>query len=157
MKANTPIHLVKPKNYESFDEIYAVFDSKEKATEFIAKFQSRLGLEIIEGILNPDYQVDQKTAPYYISLGQTGSIPRDIFMCDYNQDTGTGKEEYNICFYGDAGFHQGLFILKIFATDEKAALKRALKIRNIAIRNGEWDMAWERHKTQQSTFKFNRK
>ncbi|MBB5436612.1 hypothetical protein HDC92_000276 [Pedobacter sp. AK017] len=157
MKPNTVIHLVKPKNYDAFDEIYAVFDSKEKAKEFVNMFKSRSGLEIIDGILNPDYKVDQKTAPYYISLGQTGSIPRDIFMCDYNRDLENKQEEYNICFYGEANFHQGLFILKIFATDEKDALSRAIKIRNTAIKNGEWDMAWERHQLQQSSLKFKRR
>lgn len=82
MKTNTHIHLVKPKHYDSFDEIYAVFDSKEKVTQFIDKFKSKPDLEIIDGILNPDYNFDQKTAPYYISLAQTRGIPKDIFVSD---------------------------------------------------------------------------
>lgn len=149
MKVNTPIHLVKPKNYDALNDIYAVFDSKEKATQFVDKFKNRPDMEIIDGILNPDYSINKTSAPYYISLTQTGSIPKDIFMCDYNLDAKERPEEYNICFYGGAKSSQGLFILKIFAIDQKEALKRAIKIRNAAIRNGEWDLAWEKYKQQQ--------
>lgn len=150
MKANTPIHLVKPKNYDTLDEVYAVFDSKEKAKKFIETFKSKPDLEIIDGVLNPDYGIEKKAAPYYISLAQTGSLPRDIFMCDYNRDAEAKQLEYNICFYGGASIYQGLFISKIYALSEKDALKRAILIRNTAIKNGEWDLAWEKHKIQQS-------
>ncbi|MDR6782336.1 hypothetical protein ABIE26_001176 [Pedobacter africanus] len=150
MKVNTPIHLVKPKNYDSFDEVYAVFDSKEKAAKFVEKFKSRPDLEIIDGVLNPDFNLEQKAEPYYISLARTGSMPKDIFMCDYNRNLEARQEEYNICFYGGTEIHQGLFITKIFALNEKDALRKALLIRNSAIKNGEWDLAWERHKIQQT-------
>lgn len=156
MKTNTPIHLVKPKDLDVLNDIYAVFDSKEKATQFVEKFKNRPDMEIIEGILNPDRNAVKPSAPYYISLAQTGSIPRDIFMCDYNMDVENKKEEYNICFYGGAKSSQGLFILKIFATDQKEALKRAVSIRNAAIKNGEWDLAWEKYKLQQSGLKSSR-
>lgn len=156
MKANTRIHLVKPKNYDVLNDVYAVFDSKEKATQFVDKFKNRPDMEIIDGILNPDYSVDKITAPYYISLAQTGSIPRDFFMCDYNLNTENRQDEYNICFYGGTKSSQGLFILKTFAIDQKEALKSAVRIRNAAIRNGEWDLAWEKYKLQRPGLKFNR-
>lgn len=153
MKSNTLIHLVKPKNYDSLNDVYAVFDSKEKATRFVNKFKNRPDLEIIDGILNPDQHFEKKEVPYYVSLAKTGSIPKDIFICDYNQNATNKKEEYNICFFGDTRSNQGLFILKILALDEQAALKRAISIRNAAIRNGEWDQAWDKYKLKQSRVK----
>lgn len=156
MKTNTPIHLVKPKNYDALNDICAVFDSKEKAVKFVAKFKNRPDMEIVEGILNPDSSIEKKTFPYYVSLTRTSSIPKDIFVCDYNGDTDNGKDEYNISFYGDIKSQQGLFILKVVAVDEQAALKKAISIRNATIKSGKWDQAWEEYKFQQSRLKVKR-
>lgn len=154
MKTNMVIHLVKPKNYDALNDIYAVFDSREKAVRFVSKFKNRPDLEIVEGILNPDYSIEQKAVPYYISLAQTGSIPKDIFVCDYNRELDNKKEEYNICFYGGSHVYQGLFILKTYAIDEHMALKKAIMMRNAAIKNGEWEQAFEKHRLEQSRLKY---
>lgn len=123
MNAEKRIYFIKPRRYNMTEEVYAVFDSKEKAQRFA----------------------------YYISLGQTGSIPRDIFKCDVICEVKDIKnEEHNICFYGGAELHSGLFISKVFASTEEQALKKAIRIRNEAVLSGEWDLAWERHKLQQS-------
>jgi len=151
MNADKRIYFVKPKRYDVMDEVYAVFDSIEKAQQFIGGFKSHACLEIIDGVLNPDLISEKQKSSYYISLEQTGSIPRDIFMCDYNCDVEeTKNEEHNICFYGGTYSSNGLFISKVFAESEEHALKRAISIRNEAIVSGEWDLAWERHKLQQS-------
>lgn len=155
MKTNTPIHLVKQKDYDVLNHVYAVFDTKEKATKFVDMFKNRSDIEIIDGILNPDYGVEHRISPYYISLAQTGSMPRDMFICDYNMYAENRHEEYNISFYGSTKSSRGLFILKISAIDQKEALKRAINIRNAAIRNGEWELAWEMYKLQQSKLHFN--
>lgn len=115
MRANTPIPLVKPKNY---DFLNAVFDSKEKARQSVDKYKNRLEVEIIDSILCPDHSINDSTAPYYISLAQTGSMPRDIFMCDYNLDAENKQDEYNISFLATKP-SQGLFNLKTFAIDQK--------------------------------------
>lgn len=88
---------------------------------------------------------------YYITLEQNSTTPRDIFMCEYQCDVEEIKnEEHNICFYGGAESHHGLFISKVLADTEAQALRTAIKIRNQAIANGDWGLAWERHKLQQS-------
>lgn len=107
MKTNTQIHLANSKNYDVLYEIYADFDSKEKAAQFVDKLNNRPTIEMIDGILNPDYSIDKTTAPYYISLEQTGRILKDIFICEYNLNAENRKEEYNICFYGVSKPSQG--------------------------------------------------
>lgn len=98
-----------------------------------------------------DVMDEKQKSSYYITLEQTSTTPRDIFMCEYSCDIEEVKnEEHNICFYGEAERYHGLFISKVFAGTEAKALKRAIRIRNEAIANGEWDLAWERHKVQQS-------
>ncbi|MCX2449938.1 hypothetical protein OQX61_01525 [Pedobacter sp. PLR] len=154
MNADKRIYFVKPKRYDVMDEVYAVFDNKEKAQQFIGGFKSDACLEIIDGILNPDPISDQKQSAYYISIEQTNSTARDIFMCDSTCDIEeTKNEEHNICFYGGAESHHGLFISKVFAENEEQALRKVIDIRNEAIVSGEWDFAWERHKLHQSRFK----
>ena len=97
--------------------------------------------------------MDELQSSYYITLEQTSTTPRDIFMCEYHNDEEDIKsEEHNICFYGGAESYHGLFISKVFADTEAQALKREIKIRNEAIAKGEWGLAWERHKLQQSRF-----
>ncbi|MNJ98895.1 hypothetical protein D3C87_166640 [compost metagenome] len=94
---------------------------------------------------------EQQKSSYYITLEQTSTTPRDIFMCEYyNEEEEIKNEEHNICFYGGAESYHGLFISKVFADTEAQALKRAIKIRNEAIAKGEWGLAWERYKVQQS-------
>lgn len=109
MKTNTPIHLVKPKEYDVLNDVNVVFDNKEKANKFVAMFKNRLDMEIIDGILNPDYGVEKRALPNYISLVLTGSIPRDMFKCDYNLDAENRQEEYNICFYGPRSQVRGIY------------------------------------------------
>ncbi|WP_316748951.1 hypothetical protein [Pedobacter gandavensis] len=151
MNAEKRIYFVKPKRYDVMDEVYAVFDNKEKAQQFIGSFKSDACLEIIDGILNPDLITEDKRIAYYISIEQTSNTPRDIFMCDTNCDVDeTKNEEHNICFYGGAESHHGLFISKVFAAHEEEALRKVIEIRNEAIVSGEWDFAWERHKLHQS-------
>ena len=158
MNADKRIYFVKPKRYDVMEEVYAVFDSIEKAQQFVGEFKSQACLEIVDGILNPDLIHEKQKSPYYISLAQTGSTPRDIFMCDTSCEVAEAKnEEHNICFYGGAHSDQGLFISKVFAESEAQALKRAIGIRNQAILSGEWDLAWERHQLQQSQFNKRRK
>ncbi|WP_316819265.1 hypothetical protein [Pedobacter nyackensis] len=151
MNADKRLYFVKPKRYDVMDEVYAVFDSMEKAQQFVGGFKSNSSLEIIDGILNPGLINDKQRNSFYISLEQTGNEPRDIFMCDCSCYIETSRnEEHNICFYGGAESHHGLFISKVFADDEEDALKKAIYIRNKAVLSGEWDLAWERHKVLQS-------
>ncbi|TKC62511.1 hypothetical protein FBD94_09870 [Pedobacter hiemivivus] len=97
--------------------------------------------------------MDEQQSPYYITLEQTSTTPKDIFMCEYQYDEEVIRnDEHNICFYGGAESYHGLFVSKVFADTEAQALKRAIKIRNEAIAKGEWNLAWERHKLQQSRF-----
>ncbi|MBB2148481.1 hypothetical protein [Pedobacter gandavensis] len=132
MHAEKKIYFVKPKRYTQ---------------QFIGGFKNDACLEIIDGILNPDLISDQQQSAYYISLEQTNSIPRDIFMCDQNCEVEeTKNEEHNICFYGGSESRHGLFISKVFADSEEQALRKVIDIRNETIVNGEWDLAWEKHK-----------
>lgn len=143
---STPVHIVKFKNKKSVEEIFAVFDSKDKAKQFIGDFKSQTCLEIVDGILNPDLVQAQPPSPYYISLEKYSAAPRDIFLCDYNCEIeATRNEEHNICFSGGIENQQGLFISKVYAATEELALEMALRIRDEAIANGDWDRAWERH------------
>ena len=118
MKVNIPIHLVKPKKYDALNDIYAVFDSKEKATHFFDRATNRPDTDIINSILDP-YSVNKTATSYYISLAQTGSISKDIFMRDYNLNTEDRPDEYKICFYEGSKSSQGLFILKRFLLTRK--------------------------------------
>lgn len=151
MNADKRIYFVKPKRYDVMDEVYAAFDSIEKAKQFVGGFKSQTCLEIVDGILNPDLISNDLQNSFYISLEQTGSTPRDIFMCDYSCEiTSSRHEEHNICFYGGAESHNGLFISRVYGDDEEDALRRAIYLRNRAVLSGEWDLAWEKHKLMQS-------
>lgn len=153
MNADKRIYFVKPKRYDVMEEVYAAFDSIEKAQQFIGGFESQGCLEIIDGVLNPDLVHNEAHNSYYISLEITGNVPRDIFMCDYSCDIATSRnEEHNICFYGGAENHNGLFISRVYGNHEEDALRKAIAIRNYSVLSGEWDLAWERHKLMESRY-----
>ena len=137
------IYIIKPRAFDSIEEIFAVFDDIERAGAFINRFKTKTDLEIINLVLNPDFISDKRRSPYYISLEKFDKEPRDIFVSDMiSQAEAALREEYSIDFYGESTIDQGLFNVMLFAESETEALTRALDLRCKAITGGEWDLAW---------------
>lgn len=76
MKANTPIHLVKRKNYDALNDIHALFDTKEKATQFVYKIKYRPAIKITNGLLYPNYSVDIKLLSTLNPFHKQAAYPR---------------------------------------------------------------------------------
>lgn len=147
MKNILKIYLVKHAEAESIDEVYAYFDTKEKATDFLNRFKTiPQEMEIIEIPLNPKYIANKEVDPYFVSLkGKTETDPFDLIICDYiEQAESAQKEEYSIDFLRNDSIDNGNFKITLFAANEDEATVKAIKIRDEVIASGEWDKAFSK-------------
>ena len=109
----------------------AVFDSKEKALQYTKRFKLNRDYVIFEQDLNPDFTIDPERTPIEVSFEPNGEIHISrIYEGDYIELAEENDYE------PDSG------ILRCFtlAKDESEALINAMKIRDRAIEDGEWEM-----------------
>lgn len=144
MENDGPIYIVKPKHYQSLDELYGIFDCEKKARQFINRFKTRPGnLEIIERSINPSYYSDQTIDPYYITLDKIAILPKEVFIChSIPMVQGAEVESYDIVFDHQNGEQDGTFIFQCFAANEKKAIGKAIIKRDTLIHNGDWERTW---------------
>lgn len=109
----------------------AVFDSIEKAQQYIHRFKMNKKYLIFEQDLNPDFTIDPERTPTEVSFEPNGDI--HISRIDDGDYIELAEEND---YEPDSG------ILRCFtlAKDESEALINAMKIRDKAIEEGDWEM-----------------
>lgn len=139
---NQTIYAVQARDWDDLDSVHAIFDSLEKAENFLARFKTKQDLRIIDLILNPDFISDKNQDPYRVELAGTKTIPDDVSICTSIED---GEEALaqtflvEVCASPD--IEQADFSVKVFAQSPEEAIDKAVKIRNEGIARGDWQTA----------------
>ncbi len=138
------LYIIGPANPDSLEGIYAIFDTMEKAQDFLVRFKTPTHLEIVEFPLNPKYIVNKLADPYFVILRKTEKETRDLYIADYIDEAEEAeKEAYSFDFHGCSNKEQGRFNIMLFAASEQEALARAIIKRDQVIASGEWDKTFE--------------
>lgn len=149
MKSINKIYIVKPIGFHEMEEFVAIFDSRDKAENFIDRFKTRpTDLEIVEAPLNPEYIVNKQSDPYTVTLRENTNDPINLGFNDLiEMAEAAAREEYDIFFYDGAERSQGIFNIMLFAGTEQEALSRAIEKRDETVASGEWDKEYQ-HRIQ---------
>ena len=152
MKNDKAIFIVKPKDDNSVEVIYSIFDTRKKAEQFLDRFKTFSNhLEILPNVLNPGYYTNPDLDPYYISLSKIAALPLDIAICDSPKLAEQAKvDSYNLSFHGQLDEQHGIFVLLCFAEDPEDAVRKAISKRDEIILNGFWESEWVKHNQRSS-------
>ncbi|HWK57524.1 MAG TPA: hypothetical protein VNQ80_09310 [Parapedobacter sp.] len=107
----------------------AVFDSKEKALQYTNRFKTNRKYVIFEQELNPYFEADPERMPIKIIFGAEGDI------CI---DRGNREQDIELAMANDYILDSGDLYCYTLAKDESEALINAMKIRDRAIEEGDW-------------------
>ncbi|MBC8988177.1 hypothetical protein H9X96_20680 [Pedobacter sp. N36a] len=145
MENTNNIYIVKPIGFHEMEEIIAIFDSREKAENFIDRFKTRpIDLEIVEAPLNPEYIANKQADPYTVTLRENTNDPINLGINDLiEMAEAAAREEYDIFFYDGAERSQGVFNIMLFSGTEQEALSRAIEKRDETVASGEWDKEYQ--------------
>jgi len=142
---NQKIYAIQARNWDDLDCVHAIFDSPEKAENFLTRFKTKQDLRIIELVLNPDYISDKNQDPYRIELAGTKTVPDDVSICTYIEDAEealVGTFFVDVCASED--IQQADFSIKVFAQTPEEAISKAIKIRDKGIARGDWHRAHQK-------------
>lgn len=136
-------YIVKPIDSTEIEEIYAFFDSREKANNFLNRFKTcSKELEILEIPLNPEYIVNKLADPYRVTFQGDENRASNCEIYDTIEYAAAAeKETYELSFFSDTDKYRATFDVMLFASSEQEAIAKGRKRRNEVIASGEWDIA----------------
>ena len=133
MKNIDKIYMIKSHPWESFGHDNMIFDSKQKAKDFLNRFKTKQNLEIVEVSLNPTYLIDKEQDPYHLYFWGSSNIPEDIALCRKAEEVEDALIE-NCTFEGvNLNIKRIGASVYLFASDRDEAIRRGLEIRDKAI------------------------
>lgn len=136
------IYAVQARDWDDLDCVHAIFDSLEKAENFLIRFKTKQDLRIIELVLNPDYISDKNQDPYRVELAGTRTVPDDISICTSIDDANDAlAQRFFIEVCASPDIEQADFSVKVFAQSPEEATNKAIRIRDEGIARGDWHIA----------------
>jgi hypothetical protein len=126
------IYMVVSETSQLIEEIYGIFDSKEKVEAFVSRFRDRLEYEIIEQVLNPEYLTCKDKNPYAVDFKKTGDEPFEVLNCaciPLDEDVAAGR----------TSIKDNRFTMFLLASSEEEAVTTARAKRDEIINKGEWN------------------
>ena len=122
------VYVVTRGEYSDY-HICGVFDEKEKASLFINSFDNDEYM-IEEWNLNPyELELKEGMCPFFVRMAKNGDV---LKSCKVTSDY--GFDEYELTSFDV----RGNIYIRVFAKDEKHAIKICNERRTIAIANNEW-------------------
>ena len=108
----------------------AVFDSKEKALQYTTRFKTNTNYDIFEQDLNPHFETDPERMPLLIEFDGD-----EVILISR---AGSGERDIELAMVNGYEVESGSLYCYTLAKDEGEAMITALKIRDRAIKEGNW-------------------
>lgn len=143
MYNNLIIYSLNSKSACSSNEIYAFFDNKGKAEDFLRRFKVSPELKIARHQMNPERTGSNYRGNYCVLLQHTRKQSYDHDFYELICSILLGKaEEYKLGFRHARVPGYDMVVMTLYATCKVEAIKEAMVIRDAVERTGEWRLVF---------------